>query len=110
MKNISSTTSHDSVIPHEHIILIEQIEDPHAHNPKEDDNAITQKSKRQSIANSFGDDFIVYLMDDTPRTIEESFSSPDVDLWKEGIRSEMDSIISNGTWEFIEHPYGCKPI
>jgi hypothetical protein len=22
----------------------------------------------------------------------------------------MDSIISNGTWEVIDHPYGCKPI
>jgi hypothetical protein len=49
-------------------------------------------------------------MDDTPRTIEEAFSSPDADLWKEAIRSEMDSIMCNGTWEVVERPYGCKPI
>jgi hypothetical protein len=30
--------------------------------------------------------------------------------WKEAIRSEMDSIMSNETWEVIERPYGCKPI
>jgi hypothetical protein len=22
----------------------------------------------------------------------------------------MDSIIFNGTWEVVEHPYGCKPV
>ena len=48
-------------------------------------------------AKSFGDDYIVYLMDDTPRIIEEAYSSLDADLWKEAIRSEMDSIMSNGT-------------
>jgi hypothetical protein len=52
----------------------------------------------------------VYLVDDTPSTIEEAYSSPDADFWKEAIRSEMDSIMSNGTWEVIERPCGCKPI
>jgi hypothetical protein len=37
-------------------------------------------------------------------------SSPDADYWKEAVRSEMDSIISNGTWEVVERPYGCKPV
>jgi hypothetical protein len=36
----------------------------------------------------------VYLVDNTPTTIEEAFSSPDADLWKEAIRSEMESIMS----------------
>jgi hypothetical protein len=52
----------------------------------------------------------VYLVDDTPKTIEEAYSSPDADLWKEVVRSEMGSIMSNGTWEVVECPYGCKPI
>jgi hypothetical protein len=38
-------------------------------------------------------------MDDTPRTIKEAFASIDTNLWKKAIRSEMDSIMSNGTWE-----------
>nr|ABA98004.1 retrotransposon protein, putative, Ty1-copia subclass [Oryza sativa Japonica Group] len=70
----------------------------------------TRKSKRQRVAKSFGDDYIVYLVDDTPRTIEEAYSSPDADYWKEAVRSEMDSIISNSTWEVVERPYGCKPV
>jgi hypothetical protein len=24
--------------------------------------------------------------------------------------NEMDSIFSNGTWELLERPYGCKPV
>jgi hypothetical protein len=57
---------------------------------------------------SFGDDFIVYLVDHTPRTISEAFASPDVDDWNEAVHSEMDSIISNGTWELVDRTYGCK--
>jgi hypothetical protein len=49
-------------------------------------------------------------VDDTPSTIEEAYSSPDAEFWKEAIRSEMDSIMPNATWEVVERPYGCKPI
>ena len=49
-------------------------------------------------------------MEDTSTTIEETYPSPDADLWKEAVRSEMDSIMSNITWEIVDRPYGCKPI
>ena len=48
-------------------------------NPEADNNDTPRKSKRQRTVKSFGDDFIVYLIDDTPRTIEEAYSSPDAD-------------------------------
>ncbi|XP_015688575.1 nuclear transcription factor Y subunit alpha-like [Oryza brachyantha] len=38
----------------------------------------------------------------------EGYSSLDTDHWKEAVRTKIDSIISNGTWEVVEHPYGCK--
>jgi hypothetical protein len=52
----------------------------------------------------------VYLIDDTLRTITEAYGSSDADYWKEAIRSEMDSIMSNKTWEVVERQYGCKPV
>jgi hypothetical protein len=52
----------------------------------------------------------MYLVDDTPTTIEEAYFSPDADLWMEAVRSEMNSIMSNGTWKIINRSYGCKPI
>jgi hypothetical protein len=110
MKNAPSMTNHESIIPHEQFIPIEHCEKPHVYNPEEDDIVVTRKSKRQRTTKSFGDDYIVYLVDDIPRTIEEAYSSPDADLRKEAVWSEMDSIMSNGTWEIVKFPYGCKPI
>jgi hypothetical protein len=110
MKATHNTSSDEPTIPHEHFILEEHTEESHIHNSVEDDNVSTRKSKRPRIVKSFGDDYIVYLVDDTPSTIEESYSSPDADFWKEAERSEMDSIMSNETWEVVERHYGCKPI
>jgi hypothetical protein len=75
---------------------------------EEIDSEAPRRSKRPRTAKSFGDDFTIYLMDDTPKTIVEAFASPDVDDWKEAVHSEMDSILSNGTWELVDQPYGCK--
>jgi hypothetical protein len=44
--------------------LVQQIKEPHEQNPEEDDIAVTRKSKRQRVAKSFGNDYIVYLVDD----------------------------------------------
>jgi hypothetical protein len=65
-------------------------------NPEEKD-VVTRMSNRKRTAKPFGDDYIVYLVDDTPRIIEEVYSSPDADLWKEAVQSEMGSKMSNGT-------------
>ena len=69
---------------------------------EKDDIEAPRRSKRQRIAKSFGDDFIVYLVDDTPTNIAEAYASPDADDWKETVQSEMNSILSNDTWELIE--------
>jgi hypothetical protein len=55
-------------------------------------------------AKPFGDDFTVYLVDDTPKTISDAFASLDADDWKEVVHSEMNSILSNGTWELVDRP------
>jgi hypothetical protein len=77
---------------------------------EEIDSEAPRRSKRPMIAKFFGDDFTIYLVDDTPKTIVEAFASLDADDWKEAARSEMDSILSNETWELIDRPYGCKPV
>jgi hypothetical protein len=35
---------------------------------------------------------------------------PDAEYWKDDVRSEMDSIMTNGIWEITGCPNGCKPI
>jgi hypothetical protein len=110
MKNVPSTSSHDYVsleTPEPENIVTDE---SHENIPEEDNGIVTRKSKRRRVAKSFGDDYIIYLVDDTSKTIEEAYSSPDAYLWKEAVQSEMDSIMSNGTWEVVDHPYGCKPV
>ena len=51
----------------------------HLENPEEEDNEIPKRSKRWRTAKSFGDDFVVYLVDDTPTFILEAYASPDAD-------------------------------
>jgi hypothetical protein len=66
--------------------------------PIEDNNIdAPRRSKRQRAEKSFGDDFIVYLVDDTPKTLTEAYASPDAEHWKEAVQNEMKSILTNGT-------------
>ena len=37
-------------------------------------------------------------------------STPEVQMWKEAINSEIESILSNHTWELANLPHGSKPI
>ena len=91
IKNTPSTSSHESILfleTHEPVTHADF--ETHVESPEEDDNEAPRRSKRQKTTKSFGDDFIVYLVDDTPRTIEEAYSFPDADYWKEAVRSEID--------------------
>ena len=114
MKDMHSTSRFSSEITPESVAPIVTVtsEQPVEHEEilEKDDSEAPRRSKRQRVAKSFGDDFTVYLVDDTPTTIAEIYASPDADDWKEAVQSEMDSILSNGTWELTERPYGCKPV
>jgi len=75
-----------------------------------DDSLEPRRSKRARTEKSFGDDFVIYLADDTPSTLSDAYASPEAAYWKEAVQSEMDSILCNGTWEITDLPHGCKTI
>uniref|UniRef100_I1Q067 Retroviral polymerase SH3-like domain-containing protein n=1 Tax=Oryza glaberrima TaxID=4538 RepID=I1Q067_ORYGL len=102
MKDTHSGSNQPSEIIPSSITPPEQTEYTHEHVSEEDVSEAPRRSKRQRTAKSFGDDFTVYLMDDTPKSISEAYASPNADYWKEAVRSEMDSIITNRTWEVTE--------
>jgi hypothetical protein len=91
----SSEIAPDFIVPIES--SIESFEQPPEEVLEENDNEVHTMNKRRRIAKSFGDDFIMYLVDDTPTSITEAYTSLDADDWKEAVRSEMDLILSNGT-------------
>ena len=49
-------------------------------------------------------------MDDVPRTLSEAYASPEAEYREDAARSEMDSIITKGTWEITDLPVDCKPV
>ena len=87
-QEIPNSSSQELDIIFEPIIPFEHLE-----NPKED-KEIPKRSKRQRTAKSFDDDFIVYLMDDTPTSMSDAYASPDTGYWKEADRIEMDFILA----------------
>ncbi|WVZ59956.1 hypothetical protein U9M48_010037 [Paspalum notatum var. saurae] len=81
MKDMHSTSRFSSEITPELNAPTEVFEPPCEISLEKDNNEAPRKSKRQ-----------------------------DADNWKEAVQSELDSILSNGTWELTERPYGCKPV
>jgi hypothetical protein len=96
----------DFTIPIEH--PVDSLEQSLEEVLEEEDNEVPVRNKRQRIANSFGGDFIVYFVDDTPISIRKAYASLDADDCKEAVCSEMDLILSNRTYELFALPFGCK--
>ena len=63
-----------------------------------------RRSKRQRISTSFGPDFLTFLLENEPRTFKEAMSSLEAQYWKEAVNSEIESILSNHTWELVDLP------
>jgi hypothetical protein len=80
MKNRTGTSSHECILlPETHEPVIHIDVKTHEEN-LEDNNIVTRKNKRRRTAKSFHEDNIIYLVDDTPKTIEEAYSSLDANL------------------------------
>ena len=98
MRDIPSMSSKKSDPFPKHVtpmVFEEQYDDESS---DEDDNESPIRSKRQRNTKFFGNDFIVYLVDDTPTNISKALASPDADDWKKVVQSEiMDSILDDGT-------------
>ncbi|KAL6326062.1 hypothetical protein AAG906_000937 [Vitis piasezkii] len=45
-----------------------------------------------------------------PRRSKRAVNSTEGLMWKEAIKSEIDSILQNHTWELVDLPPGCKPL
>ncbi|RVW75988.1 Retrovirus-related Pol polyprotein from transposon TNT 1-94 [Vitis vinifera] len=50
------------------------------------------------------------MLEGEPQTFKEAVNSIEGLMWKEAIKSEIDSILQNHTWELVDLPPGCKPL
>ena len=56
-----------------------------------------RRSKRARVEKSFGSDYFTYMLEGPPLNYKEAVNSVEGHLWKEAIRSEIDSIMQNHT-------------
>ena len=75
-----------------------------------DDAEIERRSQKSRISKSFGPDFIAYAIESESQIFKGVMSTPEAQIWKEGINSEIESILSNHTWELTNLPPDSKPI
>ncbi|KAK8557125.1 hypothetical protein V6N13_035229 [Hibiscus sabdariffa] len=50
------------------------------------------------------------MLEDEPQTYNDVIRSPESTLWKDAIKSEIESIMQNHTWELVDLPPGIKPL
>ncbi|KAL0367487.1 UNVERIFIED_CONTAM: Retrovirus-related Pol polyprotein from transposon RE2 [Sesamum radiatum] len=62
------------------------------------------------VVKNFGSDFVTYNIEDDPITFRDAMASSEAKQWKKAIKSEMDSIVSNGIWKLVDLPPGCPTI
>jgi len=79
-------------------------------NQSEDEEIEPRRSKRARVEKSFGPDFYTYMVEKEPDSYHEAVTSVEGPQWKEAIKSEIDSILQNHTWELVDLPPGCKPL
>ena len=50
------------------------------------------------------------MLEAEPQTYNEAIHSSESTLWKDAIKSEIDSIMQNHTWELVDLPSRIKPL
>jgi hypothetical protein len=108
MKDIHSNSTYSSEITHVHNTFAEILNN-HMRLSLRMTMMLPRKTKRQRVEKYFGDDFIVYLVDDTSTTITEAFASLDAYDWKE-VQMRCTHFFQIGRLEVTDRPYGCKLI
>ena len=69
-----------------------------------------RRSTRQRKFVSFGPNFVILLLENEPQTFKAVMSSSESTYWKEVVNNEIESILSNHTWELTDLSPGNKPL
>ncbi|GJV71304.1 DNA polymerase zeta catalytic subunit-like protein [Tanacetum coccineum] len=65
-----------------------------------------RRSKRARNEKSFGPDFVSFMVENEPTSYREAVTSSEGKQWREAIKSEIESILQNHTWELVDLPPG----
>ncbi|GJW99868.1 retrovirus-related pol polyprotein from transposon TNT 1-94 [Tanacetum coccineum] len=76
----------------------------------EEEEVEPRRSKRARNEKSFGPDFVSFMVENEPTSYREAVTSSEGQQWREAIKSKIESILQNHTWELVELPPGYKPL
>ena len=68
------------------------------------------RARRQTEFYQPGLDYVNYTDAGEPSTYDEAMAAPDAETWLQAMKSEMDSIHQNQTWELVELLARRKPL
>ncbi|KAK4385901.1 hypothetical protein Sango_2714100 [Sesamum angolense] len=69
-----------------------------------------RRSRRARVVKYFVSDIFTDNIEDDPITFKDAMASSEAKQWKEAAKSEMDYIVSNGTWVLAYLPPKCTTI
>ena len=75
-----------------------------------DDGVEPTYDKISRIEKSFGSDFLTFVLEKEPQTFKEVINCIESITWKDAIKSGIDSILHNHTWELMDIPPSFKPL
>lgn len=55
-------------------------------------------------------EYVCHMVDENPMTCSQTISSPNALIWREAIKSELESILANHTWELVNLSPATKGI
>ncbi|GJV47161.1 hypothetical protein Tco_1437373 [Tanacetum coccineum] len=95
----------------EMIMISEERQDPKPMKKKlETRRKAKGKKRRKPTLKSFGPDFVSFMVENEPTSYREAVTSSEGQQWRKAIKSEIESILQNHTWELLDLPPGCKPL
>ncbi|KAL0462640.1 UNVERIFIED_CONTAM: Retrovirus-related Pol polyprotein from transposon RE1 [Sesamum latifolium] len=83
---------------------------PSRSSPTDEESNRPRWSKRAKVVKNFGSDFVTYNIEDDPVTFKDTMVFSKVKQWKEAIKSNMDSIVSNRICILVDLPPKCTTI
>ncbi|GKE71469.1 retrotransposon protein, putative, ty1-copia subclass [Tanacetum coccineum] len=76
----------------------------------EEEEVEPRRSKRARKEKSFGPNFVSFMVENKPTSYREAVTSSEGQQWREAIKSEIESILQNHTWELVDLLSCCKPL
>ncbi|KAL0290551.1 UNVERIFIED_CONTAM: hypothetical protein Sangu_2569100 [Sesamum angustifolium] len=75
---------------------------PSSTSPTHETSDKPRRSTRARVVKNFESDFVTYNTEDDPVTFKDVMASSEANEWKEVVKSEMDSIVSNRTLVLVD--------